>query len=272
MKHIIMALLLGMASHTVAVASSPEYIALADSADNYMSRELWSDAENSILSALRLEPANFSNSLLLSNLGVARTHLGRYDDALEAYGLGLSIAPKSSVIYTNRARTLLQMGRYSEALTDLDTTLAIDSVQAWPLRMRGLLLLAADDTEGARKDFMTLSRHHPSDAGAMNGLAKIAEKENNYLNALKYYDESLKIEEDPDTRFSIILTKINLEKYSEAGEDIRTAMDKYPQNPDFFLLRGYLHKLNFRNQEADLDKKMALSKGADPKLVEQLLP
>ena len=51
-----------------AEASSPKYEALADSADNYIRREKWEEAERVIISALKVEPGNFANSLLFSNL------------------------------------------------------------------------------------------------------------------------------------------------------------------------------------------------------------
>lgn len=253
-------------------ASSPEYIALADSADNYIKMERWQDAENTILSALKLEPGNFSNSLLLSNLGVVRTNLGKMDGALEAFRLGLSIAPRSSVIRTNRARTLLHLRRYDEALKDLDETLEIDSTQTWPLQMRGLLRIGKNDIEGAKADFTRLSKISFHNASAMAGLARVAEIEGKYDEALEYYDKAVDYDDNPETRFSHIILKINLEKYSEAGEDIRKAIEKYPEVPDFYLARGYLHRLNYRNQEAEIDKKIALDKGADPQLVEQFLP
>lgn len=253
-------------------ASSPRYLALVDSADNYIKRERWTDAEQTLLSALRLEPGNFTNSLLLSNLGVVRTNLGKMDDALEAFRLGLSIAPRSSVIRTNRSRTLIALGRYDEAMTDLNETLEIDSTQTWPRQMRGLLRLAADDIDGAEKDFTVLSRIDPSNASAMSGLARVAERKGQTTEALKYYDEAIAIDDDPETRFSRILLKISLGKYSEASEDIRKGIDKWPQVPDFYLARGYLHRLNYRNREAEIDKKIALDKGADPQIVEQFLP
>lgn len=252
-------------------ASSPEYIALADSADNLISRQRWDDAEKCIVSALRLEPGNFSNALLFSNLGVVQTHQGKMEDALESFRLGLSVSPRSSVIRTNRARTLLHMGRYDEALDDLNATLAIDSLQEWPLQMRGLLLINTD-IKGAKRDLLNLARHYPKNATALTGLASIAEREGDGATALKYYDEAIRMEEDPDVRFSRILLKINMEQYSEASADIREAMARYPDTGDFYLLRGYLHKLNYRYDDAMADRKTALAKGADKNLVERLLP
>lgn len=253
-------------------ASSPQYMQLADSADNYMKRERWGDAENIILTALRLEPGNFSNALLLSNLGVVRTNMGKMEEALEAFELGLSIAPRSSVIRTNRARTRLFLGDYDGALADLDETLLIDSLQEWPLQMRGLLLLGKNDTEKARKDFTTLARLYPGNSAATSGLARVEEREGNLNEALRLYDEAIAIDDNPETRFSRILLKINMEKYSDASEDINSAIRKFPEHPDFYLARAFLHRLNYRNREAEIDKKIALDKGADPQFVEQFFP
>lgn len=255
----------------VAYASSPRYIALADSADNYIKAENWEMAEKTLLSALRLEPGNFSNSLLLSNLGVIQTRQGRMDEALESFRLGLSIAPRSSVLYTNRARTYLHLKRYQDALADINETLSIDSIQEWPLQMRGFLLINTDP-ERAKKDFTRLSKYYPHNALAMTGLAAVAEKEGNFNDALKYYDESLKIEDNPDIRFSRILLKINMQQYSEASEDISESIKLFPQEGQLYLIRGYLHKLNYRNEEAAIDKKIALDKGTDKQLVDQFFP
>lgn len=254
------------------MASSPEYIALSDSADNYIRKERWADAEKAILAALKLEPANFLNSMLLSNLGVVRSSMGRNEEAIEAFGLGLSIAPRSAAIRANRARTYLAMGKYENALADLDKALEIDSVHEWSLRMRGYLRLRNNDLEGASGDFSRLKLHYPKNAGAFAGLAGIAEAQGKLQEALGFYDRALELEEDPVTRFSRILLKINMQNYSAASEDISESIRKYPEVGDFYLARGYLHHLNYRNDEAEIDKKIALDKGADPQFVEKFFP
>lgn len=263
------ALLLGTSA---SFASSPQYIALADSADNYIKRERWEDAERVIISALRLEPANFSNSLLFSNLGVVRTEMGKYDEALQAFSLGMSIAPGSSTLRNNRARTLLHIGRADEAFDDLNESLKIDSIQEWPLLMRGMILLSKGAPKDAKLDFNRVLKWNPSNASALAGMGRACEKEGNFTDAIKYYDESIEMEDDEETRSARILLKINLEKYSDASADIAASIAKYPENPYFYLWRGYLHRRNYRYPEAEADKKIALSKGADPQMVEELIP
>lgn len=254
------------------VASSPEYVALADSADNYIRRERWEDAERVIVAALRLEPANFSNSLLLSNLGVVQTGMKKYDDALESFRLGLSIAPNSSTLYNNRARTYIYLKRNDEALEDLEKSLSIDSIQEWPTQMKGLLLLDKNRLDEAQNVFNFLSHHFPYNDVGMAALGRISEKKGNKDEALKYYDEALRLSDDPETRSWRILLKIDMERFSEASADIRESLAKYPEYPYFYLWRGYLHRLNYRNEEAFADKEIALSKGADSQIVNNFIP
>lgn len=255
-----------------ATASSPQYIALADSADMYIKNENWAEAEKTIIKALRLEPANFSNSFLFSNLGIVRSNRGEYESALEAFELGLAIAPGSTVIRNNRAKTYLMMADYDNALTDLGESLKIDSIQEWPLQMRGLLRLRRNDLDGASHDFSLLLKKFPDNFSAMEGLGSIAEARGNHDDAIRYYDETLNMHDNPETRSARILIKINTERYSEAAADIAESLRKYPDYSDFYIWRGYLHRLNYRNEEAQADKRNAISKGADSQFVEQFIP
>lgn len=272
MKRILGIILSLISAVAVANASSPRYEALADSADNLIKRERWADAEGVILQALKLEPGNFGNALLLSNLGVVQTNQGKIEKALESFGLGLAIAPKASIIYTNRARTLISVGRFTDALSDLDSSLAIDSLQPWPLRMRGLLRLAQDSLPAAKSDFILLTKINPKDAGALEGLARISEKEGNFEDALRLYDEAVAANDTPEARLSRILLTVNMDRFTEASELIRKGLEKWPNEPNFFVMRGYLHRRCHRNSEAEIDKKIALDKGADPQFVDQFIP
>ena len=250
-------------------AQSTDYMQMADSADYYIAHELWPQAEMTIKKALRLEPANFNNSLLLSNLGVVLTNLERYEEALESYNLALSIAPKSTVAYNNRSRTNLLLGRDDDALSDLTLSLEIDPLQEWPLQMRGLLLFYQGKIDDSKEDFSSLLHIAPTNHMAYYGLGLVAERDGNKEEAQAYYSKSLEIDEDEEVRAASIFLKLDMGRYSEAAEEIRESLARNPENPMFYLLRGCLHKLNFRNEEAEADKKNAIAKGLDSDTVER---
>lgn len=246
------------------------YVELADSADFYMKHQRWDDAERTIISALRHEPANKSNWLLWSNLGVVRTHMEKYAPALEAYDIGLSGAPHSTVLHNNRAWTLLAMGKGKEALADLDESLATDSLQVWPLKMRGLLRVGTD-TSRARRDLEKADSLGGADADVLASLADIDAAEGNTKSALDRYRRSFDLQPDPDVAFRRLLVMTEKGNYTEAQTLTIDALRRWTQHPALHLLRALQHQRNFETDAAEHEKNLALMYGADPLLIDQIL-
>lgn len=254
-------------------ASQNRYMELADSAEYYINLELWTKAEEKIIEALRLEPANFNNSLLLSNLGTIRTHKEEYDKAIEAYTLALSIAPSSATLHNNRARAYIMKEDLPKAIEDIDKSLQIDSIQEWTLQTRGLIYLQENQPEKASQIFTTLKNNFPDNPIAYSGLATLFARQGDVEKALEFYETSLnKDPDDEEILCNYVFLLIETEKYSEARTHLRKAIDRNPANPIFYLLRGYIHRLNFLLNEAQADKKTAIEKGIDPVYASQFIP
>lgn len=271
-RYIILYLLFLLGRH-LCFPSSPRYLELADSADFFIARENWNRAEEKIIEALRLEPANFTNSLLLSNLGLVQTRLGKYNKALESLSLGLNIAPSSTVILNNRAHTYLMIDSVGAAIKDLDRSLSIDSIQEWTLQTRGFLYLDCNEPEKASLLFEKLRENFKNNSSALAGLASVALRQNRTDDAKKLYLEALNLNpDDNETRQAYIFLLIKNEEYTDARIEIKTGLTKDPEDPVYYLLRGYLHRLNYRPEEAQADKRIAISKGLDPKYVSNFIP
>ena len=253
--------------------NSPRYLELADSADFFIARENWDKAEATILKALRLEPANFGNSLLLANLGLVQANKGEYEKALNSLTLGLNLAPSSTVILNNRAHTYLLMDSIGPAINDLDKSLSIDSIQEWPLQTRAFLYLQENCNDEASGLFNKLRITFPDNSSSFSGLAAIAELQGRNQEAIKNYKKGLELNpDDEDAIAAYIFLLIKTEDYTAARSEIREALNKNPENPMYYLLRGYLHRLNFRPDEALADKKTAISKGLSPDYVSSFIP
>lgn len=253
--------------------SSPRYLELADSADFFIQHERWDRAEEKIIEALRLEPANFSNSLLLSNLGLIQTQLQQYGKALESLSMGLNIAPSSTVLLNNRAHVYLLLDSIPAAVADLDKSLAIDSIQEWTLQTRAFLYLNENNIKMARKTFEYMQSSFPKNASVYSGLAAVEEFEGNTDLAKDHYLKALSLNpDDEETREAFIFLLIKSNDYSQARSIIRESIGKFPDNPMFYLLRGYLHRLNYRTHEAQADKKLAISKGIDSEYASYFIP
>lgn len=272
-RRIILLFILFLLGRHLGVPASPRYLELADSADYFIAHENWPKAESTIIEALRLEPANFSNSLLLANLGLVQSNQGKYLQALRSLDLGLNIAPSSTVLLNNRAHTYLNMDSISAAANDLDRSLQIDSLQQWPLQTRAFLYLQNGEIGKAKNIFTKMKTSFPNNSSVFAGLAAIADKEGNLREAMTNYEEALTINEnDEEAREAFISLLIRNNEYTEARAIIRRGLDLNPENPMFYLLRGYLHRLNYRLEEAQADKKIALSKGLDPSFVSSFIP
>lgn len=254
-------------------ASQNRYLELADSADYYIKEELWNKAEEKIMAALRLEPANFNNSLLLSNLGIIQVQKGEYDKAIESYTLGLSIAPSSTILHNNRARAYILTENLPKAISDLDISLQLDSLQEWPLQTRALLYFQDNNINPATRLLETLKNHFPDNPIAYSGLATIYTRSGDVEKAIEFYKIALdKDPDDEETLCSYIFLLIETEKYQDARYQLRKAIEDNPENPMFYLLRGYIHRLNYLRHEAQADKKTAIEKGIDPAYASQFIP
>lgn len=271
-KFIILFIMFLLGKH-ICFPSSPRYIELADSADYFIAHENWDRAEQKIIEALRLEPGNFSNSMLLANLGLIQTQQQKYVNAIESLSLGLNIAPSSTVLLNNRAHTYLLIDSIDAAIKDIDKSLAIDSVQEWTLQSRAFIYLKQGEMEGATSLFNKLKDNFPDNPSVYTGFATIAEQKGDLIEAKQNYEKALDLNpKDEDTFEAYIFLLIMLEDYTAARTKIREALNVNPENPNFYLLRGYLHRLNYRMDEARADKKIAINKGIAPEYASRFIP
>ncbi len=74
------------------------------------------------------------------HLGVALDALGRYEEAVEAYGRSLALDERQSGTWVNRGAALHDLQRFDEALTDYDRALALNPGDATAWRNRGVAL------------------------------------------------------------------------------------------------------------------------------------
>ena len=247
------------------------YLQLADSADHYISRKMWSEAEAVLVRNLRRHPANVNNWQLLSNLGVARTHLRKLPEAMEAFETALVMQPRSTAVHNNRAFAWLMADNSDKALKDLTESLEIDSVQEWPLRMKGLIELKENRVKEARRYLERHRRHFDPTPEVLSGLALCDEADGMKEEAISLYGEALALRQDPDNWFRLIMLKIETNRLGEADDDLQRALKIFPDEGNLYLLRAVLRKQNFLNTEAEADVKLALRKGADPELAKALL-
>lgn len=247
-----------------------DYMDMVDSADYYMSRSRWLDAEKFITAALRMEPANPANHLLWSNLGIVRRNRHDLKGSIEAFDIGLARAPRSTVLLSNRAYTHIEAGNDSEALLDLSTALDVDSLLELPRLARATILLNSGITGKAISDFSFLIRHNPKNPEALAGLAQCHAAEGNLPLASEVMAKACAIAPDEDFLFLSILYDIESGSTLKAADTLREALTLFPRSGKIYALRAKLHQMNYQHSEADAALKMAREFGADPHLIQQL--
>lgn len=267
--HLLIAAVLQSIPTDIPANIKADYVQMADSADYYIARENWEDARRCTLGALRADPANFNNALLLSNLGIIESRLGHYDEALESFTLGLNITPRSTTLRTNRARTLLELGRYDEADTDLESLLQGDASNVWARKMHALILMHRNRTEEALAQFRLIDS---PDADTLRMMADILQRKGDTDGALATLDRLVETSPSDESYADRALFLLAMGDTAGAAEDIKQGLKVNDKNPLLYLLRAYLRTLMHENTLATEDKKMAIRYGADPQMIERFFP
>lgn len=94
----------------------------------------------------RLEPKNIGHWV---NKGYELGVLGKHEDALEAYDAARKIDRDEPMLLSNRAWSLVALGRDDEALVDVERSLRTQPLNAHALRTRALVRLKKGDRNGA---------------------------------------------------------------------------------------------------------------------------
>lgn len=228
------------------------------------------DVERVIVKALRHEPANKSNYLLWSNLGLVRANMGNNNGALEAFGIGLVSAPKSTVLLSNRARTYIAMGDTGAAMTDLNTALALDSTLQWPRKMRGLLRTAAGDSTGAQSDFTVYREKYGDDAAICESEGDIAASRGDIDMAIAKYRSAYKLEPEATLLGKSLITAYMFGRLDDMTDDLTEGLKKYPRDGTLYLMRAMLNKSRYQTAAMETDLKMAKEFGVDETLYNKL--
>lgn len=246
------------------VQDHSEYLNYVGEADKAIEEERWYDAAAHLESAMRLEPGNPTNVLLMSNLGLVRLNAGEDSLALAILNDAHRIAPTSVIVLNNRAKVLQAMGHTSEAYNDYSLILNIDSTAIEPRFMHGIMAVYSGDTITAKKDFAILQRLAPDSENTAIGLAALYTATNRPLDAIIQYTKLININPDIEYYSGRAACYLLTEQLNEAAADIAEGLRINPNDAEFYLYRAYLNKLRYRAEDAETDLKQALKLGADP--------
>lgn len=264
--------LVGLAIFVSATAMAESaYLKLVGKADEAIVKEDWDEAERCLRDALREEPSNPGNVMLLSNLGMIQFYSGRDSLAIATLTEAHRIAPSATVILANRARVLTAIGALGAAVQDYNLIEQLDSVAWQPALYRGLIYLAWGDTVNAKSDLLRLTTLRPDHTDTHLALAALYSSLDRPAEALPQFTALIKADPQAEYYAGRAMCFIQRELYLDASEDIASGLELDDENAELYVCRALLNKRRYRPDEALADAQRAISLGADAARVRNLL-
>lgn len=243
---------------------SDTYMQMVTDAEVCCKRGQWPQAEETLRSAMRLEPDNPLNVMLLTNIGMLKFYQGDNAGALAVLDSAHNLSPRSAVILENRANVLLAQNRPEEALADYDVILGADSLNTYVRYMRGLLRLQRNDTIGSRADFLTLDRIAPDSLETNIAWASYTSMTGDWQECERRLNRVIVHDPSPEFLIERARARINTGNLQGASDDLGRALLHLPEEAEIFMLRAEVNYQCYLFDDAAADARKAVSLGADP--------
>ncbi|MGA3119744.1 MAG: tetratricopeptide repeat protein [Polyangiaceae bacterium] len=216
-----------------------------------------------------------------AHFGLARAFdsLGEAANARMEIGATLARSPKHVGALTLRARRQSEAVDPASAIADLSTILDT-SVQAAasPAELsdayaaRAWVRLELGEATAAREAFGRAVSLNPSNIGALNGEGRLLLNEGRYAEALARLDKALELAPNsPQTIASDAEAKLELERLSDAKQQLVAAQERFPKNTAILLLLARVEERSGEVDAAEGHLRLAIS-NVDPLRPEAVLP
>lgn len=250
-----------------------EFETLITLAEEQMGAAEWEKAEQTIVEALRLQPASPMNSLLFSNLGVCQMNQGHYQEALETLDIALLRYPNSTKILSNQAQLHLLLGDMDRALEKIDEACRVDPGDKTLLKTRGLINFNRRDFEAANADFKKLwpdgsEPEADEEAGIIIIAARAAHAAGDTERVRSLYGSVAKEMQEADATVEAIVYFLDNGTDKETQSYVNQAISKFPEDGRLYLVAAVLCERGYQHSEADLNKKIAKQYGIDSQTIE----
>ncbi|MBD5335502.1 MAG: tetratricopeptide repeat protein [Bacteroides sp.] len=239
------------------------YMKKVDEADKACAEGKWREAESALVEALREEPGNPSNVLLISNLGIIRYNMGQDSLAIATLNEANALAPSSVTILSNRARILAANGYDDMAYADYDRILKLDSMEISARLPHCLFALRRHAFATAKKDFEFMQRNFPGTIDTEIAGASVLSGTGEFEAAIPYYSRILQKRKDAEYYSGRAYCYLLTGSLQEASDDINAALELTPDDGELFLYRAALNKMRYRPADAEADARRAVELGVD---------
>ena len=144
-----------------------------------------------------LNEADPSNEIVLFNLGMAESDLGRLNEARAHLEKAVSTDPQYAAAWVALGVSQQRSRMTDEALASFRAALEVEPDNAYAERNLGAALASAGNTEDAERHFRRATLLAPSDQAALLGLAQAVESLGRFDEANEIYSSLIRL--DPDS-------------------------------------------------------------------------
>ena len=230
------------------------------------------EAEEALREALRIEPGNPGNGMLLLNLGTIQRRQGKLTEAEDSYTIGLAFRPNNLTLLNSRAQLFAEMEKYPEAINDYTEVIYQEPENENAYYERALCKLMNQDTLGARLDLEQIDRFNPNSAKSRLGMAYVYKAQQMWREASELYDAL--IERNPRNA-SLLRERAEVFYFSNrmgaALDDVNKSIDFDPRDPYSYLLRAQIRYAKGDREYARRDLNQALELGLNKDEVRDLI-
>ena len=255
----------------VKIDTTTIYYTYLDSAQIYIDKSDWSKAEGFLRQAIKSEPGNPNNSLLISNIATIQRFQGKLEEAIKNYSLAIDMTPNAITLLTNRASLYIEANKIDLAIADYQKILTIEPDNEEARYNVGMLYLEKNDYKEADKQFEEILRYHPKSILSSEGKAFLYKAAGNYAKAASHFTEVIKVSPSASLLANRADCYLMLNKLSDAADDINGAIQITPDDGYLYVLRAKLKKMRYENEESKKDIQLAIDHGVDPKYIKEFM-
>jgi len=238
---------------------------------DFLERDQLDSAEQTLYQAMKIDPSNANNSVLLLNLGIIQRHLGKYNDAKFSFSASLPNTPDSVLVLHNRASLLCDIGELDNAMKDYSAIIRIDPSNIEAYYRRGILYLDNNDRTSAEKDFGEVELIDSQNMFSKLSKALLYKLDDNWSEAEKIYTELIDSTKEFNDTYYLNRTEcyVNMNQSFKASADLRVIEQHQKDNPYFYILRGRIRLDQYDKIAAKADFEYAKKLGYDPLIADE---
>ena len=271
-KSIFFLVIIAICALDCSISSAQNYDELITRSFDYLDADSLPEAEEALREALRIEPGNPGNGMLLLNLGTIQRRQGKLKEAEESYTIGLAFLPNNLTLINSRAQLFAEMEKYPEAINDYTEVIYHEPENEDAYYERALCKLMNQDTLGARLDLEQIDRFNPNSAKSRLGMAYVYKAQQMWREASELYDAL--IERNPRNA-SLLRERAEVFYFSNrmgaALDDVNKSIDFAPRDPYSYLLRAQIRYAKGDKEFARRDLNQALELGLNKEEVRDLI-